>query len=116
MEEASGILSFLPFILLIVFFWLFLIRPQMKEAKRVQAMHDGLKVGDSIETVARMIGVIVAVEGNEIVVNIAEKGSCKVRMNRAGVARVIEQGAVTGDSDSKDEKKALDDKKQDAAK
>lgn len=116
MEASSGILSFLPFILLILFFWFFIIRPQSNEAKRIQAMHAGLKVGDRIETVARMIGEIVAVEDNEIVVNIAEKGSCKIRMNRAGVSRVITEGAISSDSSSKEEKKELDDKKDDGAK
>ncbi len=108
--EGSGSIlgSLLPFILLILFFYFFIIRPQKQEAKRTQEMHNALKVGDKIETVASMIGEITSIEGNEVVVNVAEKGTCKIRMHKRAIVRVITNPESI---DAADDKKAIDDKK-----
>ena len=42
MENGSSFVSFLPFIILIVVFYLLIIRPQSKQAKTRQAMLDAL--------------------------------------------------------------------------
>ena len=43
---SAALMQFLPLILIIVVFWLFLIRPQQKRAKEHQKMVEGLNKGD----------------------------------------------------------------------
>ena len=62
MEEVSPIAaligSFLPMILILVVFWLFLIRPQRKKDKKVKEMLANLKVGDRVCTIGGIYGTI----------------------------------------------------------
>ena len=46
--QGSGLMSFLPLILIIVVFWLFMIRPQMKRQKELKKFRDALQKGDII--------------------------------------------------------------------
>ena len=61
-EEVSPIAaligSFLPMILILVVFWLFLIRPQRKKDKKVKEMLANLKVGDRVCTIGGIYGTI----------------------------------------------------------
>jgi len=60
--EASPVASllgaFLPMILIVVVFWLFLIRPQRKKDKKVKEMLAALKVGDRVCTIGGIYGTI----------------------------------------------------------
>ena len=47
---SAALMQFLPLILIIVVFWLFLIRPQQKRAKEHQKMVEGLNKGDEVMT------------------------------------------------------------------
>ena len=62
MEEVSPVAaligSFLPMILILVVFWLFLIRPQRKKDKKVKEMLANLKVGDRVCTIGGIYGTI----------------------------------------------------------
>ena len=50
--------TFLPMILIVVVFWLFLIRPQRKKDKQVKEMLAALKVGDRVCTIGGIYGTI----------------------------------------------------------
>ena len=62
MEEMSPIAAlistFLPMVLILVVFWLFLIRPQRKKDKKVKEMLANLKVGDRVCTIGGIYGTI----------------------------------------------------------
>ena len=55
---ASLLGAFLPMILIVVVFWLFLIRPQRKKDKKVKEMLAALKVGDRVCTIGGIYGTI----------------------------------------------------------
>ncbi len=55
---AALISTFLPMILILVVFWLFLIRPQRKKDKKVKEMLANLKVGDRVCTIGGIYGTI----------------------------------------------------------
>ena len=50
--------TFLPMILIVVVFWLFLIRPQRKKDKKVKQILAALKVGDRVCTIGGIYGTI----------------------------------------------------------
>jgi preprotein translocase subunit YajC len=56
---TSGLLSFLPLILIFGLFYAFMIRPQRQRQRRQQALLQELSVGDEVQTAAGMFGTIV---------------------------------------------------------
>ena len=92
-KSGSGIWSFLPFILIILIFYLLLIRPQAKRQKKHQAMLQQLKKGDKIVTSGGIHGVIVGQKENTniLIVKVADK--VKVEVERSSVARSVPGGS-----------------------
>ena len=90
---SNDILGFiLPLAVFILIFYFLMLRPQKKEAEKRMNMLRAVKIGDKIETISRVIGEVVSVEGEEIVVDIADSSSrepCKVRMGLEAVSRVL---------------------------
>ena len=67
-SQPNPILTFLPFLLIIVIVWFMLIRPQRKRQKELQTMLGSLQKGDKVVTSSGMLGTIVAIDDKEIVV------------------------------------------------
>lgn len=63
--------SLLPILLIIVVFWLFIIRPQSKRAKEQQKFRDELKKGDKVVTIGGFHGKITEVKESTVMVSIA---------------------------------------------
>lgn len=76
--------SFLPLILIFVIFYFLLIRPQSKKAKEHKQMLENLKRGDKIITSGGIYGVIEAVEGEVLIIKIAE--NVKIKISRNAIA------------------------------
>ena len=55
-QQSNGLMNFLPLILIIVVFWFFMIRPQMKRQKELKNFRDSLKKGDKIVTTGGIYG------------------------------------------------------------
>lgn len=87
MEPNSPLMQFIPFIAVLVIFYFLLIRPQQKQMKERKLMLDGLKANDRILTQGGMIGVVTAVKGDELEVEIAK--GVKVALVKNGVASVL---------------------------
>ena len=59
MSPVAALLStFVPMVLIVVVFWLFLIRPQRKKDKKIKEMLAALKVGDRVCTIGGIYGTI----------------------------------------------------------
>ena len=58
-DPSGGLMSFLPMILIIVVFYFFMIRPQMKKAKDHKKYIEELNVNDKVVTNAGIHGRIV---------------------------------------------------------
>lgn len=85
-QEGGGIMSFLPLILIVVVFYLFFIRPQMKKTKDQKKFREALKKGDKVVTIGGIHGKIVEVKETTLVIDI----------NAAKIT--IEKSAVSGDN------------------
>lgn len=85
---------------MILIFWLFVIRPQSKMAKQRNAMLDALKAGDKIETVSRVFAEVVNVNGEKLTINVGtERNRVEIVIHKEGVARLISD--ENKDSDKK---------------
>jgi preprotein translocase subunit YajC len=84
---AGGLMSFLPFVAIIVVFYFFLIRPQQKRAKEHREMVNNVRRGDVVVTSGGIIGKITKViDDGEAEIEIAE--GVRVRVVRATLADV----------------------------
>ena len=64
---ASLIGTFAPMVIILVVFWLFLIRPQRKKDKKVKEMLANLKVGDRVCTIGGIYGTITNIRDEQTV-------------------------------------------------
>lgn len=82
-SPTQGLGMFLPLILIFVIFYLLIVRPQQKQAKKRQEMINALQKGDEVVTVGGVHGKVVGVADQILTVEIAD--NCKVKMERSGV-------------------------------
>ena len=69
--------SMILIVLMLVFMYFFLIRPENKRKKSEQTMRDSLTVGDNITTIGGITGTICAVKENTVLI---ESGADSVRI------------------------------------
>ena len=105
-DSTSGLMSFLPLVLIIVVFYFILIRPQSKKNKQVQQMRDSIKRGDWVTTIGGFRGRIVRIKDDVITI---EVGSDKVKLDvmKWGISKIEDSGPDTKSSKkSRDEEPA----------
>jgi preprotein translocase subunit YajC len=83
--------SFLPLMLIFVFFYLFLIRPQQKKAKEHQKSLNVLKKGDKVITSGGIYATVNAVRDNVLDIKIAD--GVNVQIAKQSIATVITKEA-----------------------
>lgn len=81
MEQISG---FLPMLLIIVVFYFFMIRPQMKKAKDHKKYVEEIKKGDRVITTSGIHGKIVDL--NETTFLIEVEGGTKIRFEKSAIS------------------------------
>lgn len=81
----SGIMSFLPLIAIVVVFYFFMIRPQMKKAKDQKKYIEALKKGDKILTIGGIYGKIIEVRDDATIIMEVEDGS-KMKISKNAVS------------------------------
>lgn len=67
-DYGAIIAQFLPFVVLIVAFYFFLIRPQRKRDKQERDMRNSIEVGDEISTIGGFIGRVVSIKDDVLVI------------------------------------------------
>jgi preprotein translocase subunit YajC len=83
--QPNPFLSFLPFILIIVVFYFFMIRPQMKRQKEVAAFRNSLQKGDKVVTTGGIYGKIVELKDNYILLQIDD--NVKIRVDKNAIVK-----------------------------
>ena len=92
----SGLLSFLPLILMFGVLYFLAIRPQMKRQKEHKALLAALSKGDEVISAGGMLGTVTKVSDSYITVQIAEHGdkAVEVVMQKASVSAVLPKGTI----------------------
>lgn len=93
------LLQFAPLILIVVFGYMMIFRPQQQRAKQHQNAISAIKRGDSVVLSSGVIGKVVRVEDAEIGVEIAQNVSIKVI--KAMVSEVRARGEPAAANDPK---------------
>ena len=85
---GSGLIGIVPFILMFVIFYFFLIRPQQRRMKEHRKMIENLRRGDQVVTSGGILGKVTRVlEEDEVEVQIAE--GVKVRLVKSTISAVL---------------------------
>ena len=82
---ANPIMTFLPMILVIVVFYFFMIRPQMKKQKEVTAFRNSLAKGDKVVTTGGIYGKIVEMKDNTVLLQVDD--NVKIRVDKAALVK-----------------------------
>lgn len=78
-------MGFLPLILIIVVFWFFMIRPQMKRQKELKNFRDALKKGDKIVTTGGIYGKVVEIGDYYIIMEV--EGQNRLKIDKSAVIK-----------------------------
>jgi len=88
----SGLMGFLPIILMFVLLYFLMIRPQMKRAKEQKAMIDALQKGDEVVALGGLVGRIVELSDQYATLEIAPE--IKVTVQRPAVQVLLPKGTI----------------------
>ena len=88
-QQPNSMMSFLPIVLLFVVMWLFFIRPQSKERKKMEEMRKALKKGDKIITTAGIIGTITSIEDNSNIITVRTGSTTFIDFDKSAIVRVM---------------------------
>ena len=75
-------------VVLFVFMYFFMIRPQQKETKTKNAMMASLAVGDTILTTSGFYGVVIDIADDTVIVEFGNNKNCRIPMQKAAISQV----------------------------
>lgn len=88
----SGLMGFLPIVLMFALLYFLMIRPQMKRAKEVKAMIDALQKGDEVVAAGGLVGKIVELNDQYATLEIAAE--TKITVQRPAVQLLLPKGTI----------------------
>jgi preprotein translocase subunit YajC len=94
--QPGGLLSFLPFALILGIFYVLILMPMQRRQKKVQEFQSALKVGDKIVTTGGIYGQITRVNDKSVQLQVADK--VRIEIARASVGGYQGQDPIVSDS------------------
>ena len=104
-EQQPGLLGS-PILMMVLIFgvmWLFFIRPQSKERKKMEEMRKALKKGDRVMTAAGILGTVTNIDETGTTVTVRTGSTTFIDFDKQAILRVI--NAEVKAEEKKDEKK-----------
>ncbi len=86
--NTNTLLQFLPIVILAVFIYFVLIRPQSKQQKQVKDMLGSMKVGDEVMTAGGFYGIVFAIDDENVVLEMLPDFN-KAMIRKASIVKVI---------------------------
>ena len=83
---GSGLVTFLPLVVIMVIFYVMLILPAQRRQKKTNQMLGALKTGDKVLTSGGIYGTIVGLEGEAVQLRIADQ--VKVKVARSAITGI----------------------------
>ena len=84
--QGSGILSFLPFLLIMVILYFFMLRPQAKKQKEKEEMINNLNKGDKVITMGGIIGTVSGFKEKGKIITLKVDNSTTLTFNKSAIA------------------------------
>ena len=83
--QGNAFMQFLPLILIVIVFWFFMIRPQMKRQKELKKYRDELKKGDKVITAGGIYGVVADLDERTVLMKV--DGEVKLRVDKSSIQK-----------------------------
>lgn len=87
---GSSAITWISCIVILLIFWLILIRPQRKKEKQVAAMRKGVKAGDRIVTIGGIKGRVIKDKEDSLILEVGDR--VRMEVMRWAVSSVLEEG------------------------
>ena len=75
-------------VVLFVFMYFFMIRPQKKETDKKNAMMSSLEVGDTVLTTSGFYGTVIDIDDDTIIVEFGSNKNCRIPMQKSAISEV----------------------------
>ena len=90
--EAAGTAQMISLLLSLVvmglFFYFIILRPQKKEQKRLNEMLSALATGDVVLTTSGFSGVVIDITDDTVIVEFGNNKNCRIPMQKTAIAQV----------------------------
>lgn len=83
--EPNPLMSFLPLILIVVVFYFFMIRPQMKRQKELRKFRESIQKGDNVVTTGGIYGKVAEIKETTILLQVDE--GVKLKVDKSAVVK-----------------------------
>jgi len=94
--QPGGLISFLPFAIILGIFYVLILMPMQRRQKKVQEFQEALKVGDKIVTTGGIYGQITRVNDKSVQLQVADK--VRIEIARASVGGYQGQEPVVAEN------------------
>jgi preprotein translocase subunit YajC len=84
-EGQNPLMSFLPLLLIIVVFYFFMIRPQMKRQKELRKYRESLAKGDKVITTGGIHGKVDGLKDNFVIVEV--DNNVKLKIDKSAILK-----------------------------
>lgn len=104
---GSMIFTILWLVIIFVFMYFIMIRPQKKEQKKKELMLSEVAVGDTVLTIAGFYGTVIGIVDDTVIVEFGNNRNCRIPMQKAAISEVEKPEAATAAAEDtkKDSKK-----------
>ncbi len=89
-SAESGLMSFIPLILVFIIFYFLLIRPQQKKAKEHQIMLGQLKIGNNVYTASGIVGKIKKINNEENLISLEVSENVVITVLKTSINKVLD--------------------------
>lgn len=106
-SSGSPLGLYLPLILIAVFVYFVMIRPQRKRQQEFKEMQSDLSVGDVVHTIGGLVGVVDEIDDEFVELLVTQEADFALRFKRSAIAEIIrdtdDQGVDDVDTEGADE-------------
>ena len=83
--QSGGAMMWVMMALIFVVMWFFMIRPQRKQQKELQAFRDGLKKGDKVVTIGGIYGTVCEIKDTTVLIEV--DNNVKIRVSKQALVK-----------------------------
>ena len=83
--QGGGAMMWVMMALIFVVMWFFMIRPQRKQQKELQAFRDGLKKGDKGVTIGGIYGTVCEIKDTTVLIEV--DNNVKIRVSKQALVK-----------------------------
>lgn len=84
-QQGGGWHMWAMMALIFVVMWFFMIRPQRKQQKELQAFRDSLKKGDKVVTIGGIYGTVCEIKENSVLIEV--DNNVKIRVSKQALVK-----------------------------